>query len=150
MLPGQIEDQTSLGNSQRDQGMVTVDKTRCELASLLAGARFSNPERVENTDLEVDVRAGGEGQCVRYKNETNQNGTFDHFISARRLHMRPSLSSTGARLVVLYTNEGPMLRAKRDVHPQARFVKSQDRTAQRPAMARWNRDAGSIYKLRNL
>ena len=28
------------------------------------------------------------------------------------------------------------LRAKRDVHPQARFVESQDRIAQRPVMAR--------------
>ena len=49
----------------------------------------------------------------------------------RRLELRPSSSS---------------LQAKRGVHPQARFVKSQDRIAQRPVMARWNRLAGSINK----
>ena len=37
-------------------------------------------------------------------------------------------------------------KTKWDVHPQARFVKSQDRIAQRPVMARLNRLAGSIYK----
>ena len=42
------------------------------------------------------------------------------------------------------------LRAKRDAHPQARFVKSQDRIAQRQEMARWNRDAESIYKPKEL
>ena len=40
-----------------------------------------------------------------------------------------------------------VLMARGDVHPQARWVKSQDRIAQRPVMARWNRLAGSIYKL---
>ena len=34
--------------------------------------------------------------------------------------------------------------------PPARWAKSQDRIAQRPAMARWNRFAESIYKLKIL
>jgi len=35
--------------------------------------------------------------------------------------------------------------ARGDVHPQARSVKSQDRIAQRPVMARWSRLAESMY-----
>ena len=38
--------------------------------------------------------------------------------------------------------------ARGDVHPQARFVKFQDRIAQRPQMARSTRFAESIYKLK--
>ena len=37
--------------------------------------------------------------------------------------------------------------ARGGVLPQARLVKSQDRIAQRPVMALWNRLAESIYKL---
>ena len=36
------------------------------------------------------------------------------------------------------------------VRVPARWAKSQDRITQRPAMARWNRFAGSIYKLKIL
>ena len=48
-----------------DIGMRTVEKTRCQLASLRAGGRFSNPERVKNTELEAGL--GGGGQCGRFK-----------------------------------------------------------------------------------
>ena len=41
-------------------------------------------------------------------------------------------------------------KTKLDVHPQSRFVKSQDRIAQRPVMVRWNRDAESTYMLKEL
>ena len=34
--------------------------------------------------------------------------------------------------------------------PPARWVKSQDHIAQRPALVRWNRDAESIYKLKEI
>ena len=52
--------------------MKTFGKTRCQLASLRAGARFSNPERAENAELNVEVE--GEDQRVRYKKfESNQD-----------------------------------------------------------------------------
>ena len=40
-----------MANSQRGMGMGAVEKTRFQLAFLRAGARFSNPGRVENTDM---------------------------------------------------------------------------------------------------
>ena len=46
--------------------MGTVEKSRCQLDSLLAGAHFSTRERVENAELEVEFE--GKGQCAQYKN----------------------------------------------------------------------------------
>ena len=47
--------------------------------------------------LEVEVE--GEDQCAREKIGLNQNDASDHFLSAKRLHTRPSSCSTRARLV---------------------------------------------------
>ena len=45
--------------------MKTVEKTGCRWPSLRAGARLSNPDGVENTELEVEVEGGY--KRVRYK-----------------------------------------------------------------------------------
>ena len=42
----------------------------------------------------------------------------------------------------------PAPRARGDVHPQAPWLRVRDRIAQRPAMARWNRHAESICRLK--
>ena len=44
--------------------MGAVEKTRCHQASLRAGARFSNPKRVENNEIEVEVE--GKDQRARF------------------------------------------------------------------------------------
>ena len=47
--------QTPQASPRGGIGMETVEKTRCYTASLRAGARISNPERVGNTELLVGV-----------------------------------------------------------------------------------------------
>ena len=61
MLPGQFEDNTSQANAQMGKGMGTVEKTRCQLAYLRAGARFSTPQRVDNTALEFEFEVKDQG-----------------------------------------------------------------------------------------
>ena len=64
MFDSQFQNHTSQVNSQRDICMGAVEKTRCHQASLRAGARFSNPKRVENNEIEVEVE--GKDQCARF------------------------------------------------------------------------------------
>ena len=53
-------------------GTGAVEKTTGHLASLRAGARFSNPERDKNSEVEVEVES--EDHRVRYeKNGTNSS-----------------------------------------------------------------------------
>ena len=95
--------------------MGTVKETRCQWASLRAGARFSNPDRVENVELEVEVEGGN--QRVHYKKlELNQDDALVQFILAKRLHTRQSSWPTRARLVVIYRNEIRPLRTAMRTH----------------------------------
>jgi len=55
-------------------GMRAVEKTTDHLASLRAGARFSNPERVKNSELEAVFE--GKNQRGRYSRNWNQTKTM--------------------------------------------------------------------------
>ena len=47
--------------------MRNVRKTRCHPAPVRAGARFSTPERVENTEFEVEFEGENQAQGKKEK-----------------------------------------------------------------------------------
>jgi len=54
---------------------------------------ISNSEPRAELALEVEVE--GKDRCARFKKlKPNQDDAFDHFLSAKRLHTRPSPCST--------------------------------------------------------
>ena len=83
-------------------GMGTVEKTRCQLVSLRAGASFStsNELKIPNLKLKLKVKISAHFK----KLQPNQDYASDHFLSARRLYTRPTSNSTGARLMAPHGN----------------------------------------------
>ena len=70
-VPWSVLEPHFAGDAQRGIDMEIVEKATWQLPPLRAGARFSNPERVEDTEVEVEIE--DEGQRVQYK-KMNQTG----------------------------------------------------------------------------